>query len=665
MKVSQVLTSTILPLLLTGVAQAATTVFTPTNGSNWEVAENWSAGVPGTTASNLDAVLNTTGSTATFNGTASNPALTSVVIDAPTTSASVLHLTGNLTTQSLIIGDTKFGAYTQKGGVVDVTGATTASHLVIGAGAGGNGSYKLEAGSLTAKFIHVGGGTTNPAGAATGTFLQTGGTVNVTGGTNEGELIVGDTSGTSGKYEITGGSLTTKQLYVGVQGANPTVGDRSFVQSGGQVTVSDNLTLGGYAGGISTTAGSYTLSGPTATSVLNTSKVWVGVSGSGTFTQDGGTHNITLGNAEGDHSLLIASAQAGSQGVYNMKNGVLNADGIYVGYSKSAATGGSGTLNHTGGTINVGQRLVVYNGGTPSSLGKYVMSGTAVLNTTSTSDAPGLYIAGSFDQQGGTINANSSSAVEGFRNDGAFTMSGGTLQGTGSKINYASFSGFGTIDGGKLTNAGTMTFSGGNSTISAPVENVGNFKTNGAAVTINGSFSNASGGYLTAITAGDLFRIGGQLSIQNPNSTLWSTETAVLEFFKGTGNTTGDHSLLYAGVDFGGASNANGFLGYQDNLSWGEVIIGAGNRLLSSGGGALYTEKLTFGTTDLAQIAAQVATFTGDLKIFYDPADNPQLQNQTFNFGTGTGSVAPVPEPSALLLAGIGAIALSFRRRRQ
>lgn len=664
MKVSQVLTSTILPLLLTGVAQAATTVFTPTNGSNWEVAENWSAGVPGTTASNLDAVLNVSGSTATFNGTPSNPALTSVVIDAPTTAASVLHLTGNLTTQSLIIGDTKFGAYTQKGGVVDVTGTTAASHLVIGAGAGGNGSYKLEAGTLTAKAIHVGGGTTNPAGAATGTFLQTGGTVNVTSGTNEGELIVGDTSGTSGKYEITGGTLTTNQLYVGVQGANPTVGDRSFVQSGGQVTVTDNLNLGGFDKGTTPgTAGSYTLSG--ANSVLTSSKVWVGVSGSGTFTQEGGTHNITLGSAAGDRSLYIASAQAGSEGVYNMKGGELNADGIYVGFSDSAATGGRGTLNHTGGTINVGQRLVVYNGGTPNSLGKYVMSGTAVLNTTSTSDAPGLYIAGSFDQQGGTINANSSSAVEGFRNDGAFTISGGTLQGTGSKVNYGSFSGFGTIDGGKLTNAGTMTFAGGNSTISAPVENVGNFKTSGAAVTLNGAFSNTSGGYLTAITAGDLFRIGGQLSVQNPNSTLWSTETAVLEFFKGNGNTTGDHSLLYAGVDFGGASNANGFLGYQDNLSWGEVIIGAGNRLLTSGGGALYTEKLTFGTTDLVQIAAQVASFSGDLKIYYDPADNPQLQNHTFNFGTGTGSVAPVPEPSALLLAGVGAIALSFRRRRE
>ncbi|RYD62217.1 MAG: PEP-CTERM sorting domain-containing protein, partial [Verrucomicrobiaceae bacterium] len=267
---------------------------------------------------------------------------------------------------------------------------------------------------------------------------------------------------------------------------------------------------------------------------------------------------------------------------------------------------------------------------------------------------------------------------------------------------------------GPLINNGTMTFTGGNSTISSPVENKagntlevrgnvavfqgavvnrGNFKTTAANVVFQSLVSNAGTFYsdpsLQDFQAGfhnidnndgtpgfittdpdegiDRFRTGADFHISTANFELWNTTGARLEFYKGPGNTTGVHSLIYAGLDYGLASDSNGYLGFQKNLSWAEVLIETGN-ILATGtedGRALYTEKLIFGSTNLADILAQVENFSGDLKIYYDPADNPYLQEQTFLFGEGEGYIAPVPEPSAMLLAGIGAIALSFRRRRQ
>ncbi|RYD68189.1 MAG: hypothetical protein EOP84_30090, partial [Verrucomicrobiaceae bacterium] len=352
MKVRQVLTSSIFTLLLAGAAHAQTTSFL--SGTSWSNG-TWSNGVP---MANSNAIIGQPGALVFFDAAAS-PSLSSLTING-TTEARFLHPVNNLTATNVTVGDTDFGRYEQSGGLLTattltvgntgsgvyvqtggslvVTGNSPLSHLIIGAGNGGIGRFELSTGaSVTANAIHVGGGLTSADAVSSGTFVQNGGTVNVTGGV--GELVVGDTSGTSGLYEMKGGTLTSKQLYVGVKGSNPVSGERAFAQSGGTVTVSENLVLGGYFGGTATPAGKFTLTG-TETSILNTSKVWVGLSGSGTFTQEGGVHNVSLGNAVGDRSLLIAAGQAGSEGVYNMKSGVLNAEGIYVGNP------GKGTLNH-------------------------------------------------------------------------------------------------------------------------------------------------------------------------------------------------------------------------------------------------------------------------------------------------------------------------------
>ncbi len=732
MKVRQVLSSSIFTLLLACAADAQTTSFQ--SGTTWETG-TWSAGIP---AANSNAIIGLPGAAVTFDATAA-PALNSLTIDAANTAAQLLHGANNLTAatvtvgdvalgryeqsgglltaDTLILGNTGTGVYVQTGGSLIVNGNSPLSHLIIGAGDGGVGRFELSGtGSVTASAIHVGGGLTSTNAVSSGTFIQDGGTVTVTNGS--GEIVVGGTSGTSGKYEMKGGSLTSKQLYIGLKGENPAEGDRSFVHTGGNVTITDNLILGGYYEGTATPAGSYTLTGDTDTSTLTTSKVWVGLSGSGTFTQDGGTHNITLGDEPFDRSLMIAGAQAGSEGVYNMKSGVLNADGIYIGLYDPAgdATGGKGTLNQSGGTINVSQQLIVDNGGTAASLGSYVMTG-GTLNTTGSATYAGLLVLGTFDHIGGTVTANGTGAEAGLRIDGTYNFGGGTLQGTGEKVNYGTFSGFGTIAGsGKVINQGSMTFKDGESTISAPVENQaestltvngnnavfegtvlnrgdfvatadanvvfeekftntgGVYLSDGGNTDFSGGFENVAGagnvfGYLTTdpLKPGDLFRMGGDFIVANANLSLWDTATAKLEFYQGEGSPDGVHSLIYAGLDHGDLTNGEGYLGFQDNMSWGEVFIASGS-ILETGTGdghALYTEKLTFGSNDLAEIISQVSTFSGDLKIYYHPDQNPELEGQKIPFGSGTGFVAPVPEPSAALLAGVGAIALSFRRRRR
>lgn len=639
MKVRRVLTSGIVTLLLAGAAQAQTTSLL--TGTSWNAA-TWSNGVPGT---NSDVVIGLQLPLG-FAYDVADTQVRSLTIDAGVTPV-FRQATGLLATDSLIVGNTNSGTYQLSGGSLVVHGGT-GSHLIIGAGAGGVGRFELSGtGSVTANAIHVGGGTSG-GGAASGTFVQTGGTVNVTA---VGDLIVGDTSGTSGRYEMQGGALTAKNLYVAHSGSNPAGDNRAFIQTGGTVTFTNNLSLGGFYGGTSAPAGSYTLSG---SGVLNTTNVWVGLSGSGTFNQLGGTHS--------SDSLMVAAAQSGSTGAYNISGGTLTAKGLYLGDVNG--NGGNGTLTQTAGTVNVTEGLIVDKGA--GSLGKYVMSSGSL--TATGSGATALLVLGEFQQTGGTVTVNGTGEDARLHNLGTYQLGGGTIGGTG-----------------KFINEGTTTLSGGTSTISLPVENFGDFEAVDASVvynglfqnsgeyvsggtstqTFNGGFENLSGGYLAASEPGEVFKIGGALTINSADSSLWNTETAILHFFKGTGNVSGEHSLLYAGLDVGAFVD-----GFEDNFAWAELIIEAGNALATSDidGRALYAEKLTFGSTVLSEIIDQVGDFSGDLTIYYDPAKNPELQGQTIAFGSGTGSVAPVapvPEPSALLLAGVGAIALSFRRRRR
>jgi hypothetical protein len=277
-----------------------------------------------------------------------------------------------------------------------VTGLDIDTGSTLSVGANGD-SYTLSGGTLTVNgYEYV-------AYEGTGTFTQSGGS-----NTTTAELVIGGTSGATGTYTLSSGTLNTGTIEIGgafgsaggsgtlsVTGSTATVNagavdiythgnlnqtngafisSGTITQSGGQATVSGldldtvtYLTIG--------TAGhSYALSSGTFT---DNSYAYVGYQGSGSFTQTGGTATIA-------NDLDIAVLSTGT-GTYTLSGaGTLNISGnLNIGGSGGSA-GGSGTLTLSNGTISVTGTTYLFN------------------NSTLTQTGSGTFEFGSVNQSGGT-----------------------------------------------------------------------------------------------------------------------------------------------------------------------------------------------------------------------------------------------------------------------
>jgi filamentous hemagglutinin len=662
------------------LAAAATKTWTAGDGV-WSDPAHWVGGVP---AAGDDAILSSPNTTTAYLG---GPAgtLHDISVSATTPGTTLLIGGGTLTANRAFVGNNSLGAISQNSGTFTLTPGTpvTDGRLILGNTTGGVGTYSLSGGSILADILTVGGGSTSAGTFGTGTFTQSGGDVNLATVGNVGELVVGDVSGSIGTYNLTGGTLQAKNVYVAVSGTS--AGERKIVQTGGVATISNTLQIGGFTGGSSATEGSYTLAG-TSASQLKSANVYVGVSGIGTFTQDGGINSIELGAAGVDRNLLVGATFANSSGTYTLKSGTLSAEGEFIGNP------GKGTFIQTGGTNNVSIQLWIDTGGTNATKGSYTISG-GTLNTTGSGNRPGLLNTSEFTLNGGTVNVSGVGSDAGLDNRGTFTIAGGTLSGSATKINFGTMTGFGNISGtGALINRGTMNFTDGTTTISSPVtndsgktlqvtnsvavfdgnvDNNGIIKTTAANVIFNGDYG-GGGSFISDPSTntfnnnfslsgtgalvggeGDIWRFGGNVTITTTNNLGWNTVLSEMDFF----GTTGNHNLTYPGLDLGKTT-----LGYIDNFAWGIVNIPAGQKVLNTNDAALYTDQLVIGGG-----TGQIASFTGDLAIYYDPSDpvNSYLGGQTYSFGSGNGMVAPVPEPSSLFAAAFGAVAIGLRRRRE
>ena len=114
--------------------------------------------------------------------------------------------------------------------------------------------------------------------------------------------------------------------YIGYSGTG------SFTQSGGTNSVSGSLYLGYNSG----SSGTYNLSG---SGLLSAPSEYIGYSGTGSFTQSGGTNTIS--------GSLVLGQNAGSTGTYNLNGGLLSLSGLTQG-------AGSATFNFSGGTLQAG-----------------------------------------------------------------------------------------------------------------------------------------------------------------------------------------------------------------------------------------------------------------------------------------------------------------------
>jgi fibronectin-binding autotransporter adhesin len=237
------------------------------------------------------------------------------------------------------IGCDGTGSFVQSGGVNGSTPLTLTpfpDFLSLGYGAGSTGTYTLSAGTLTIMEQSIGEG-------GLGSFIQTGGT-NIAPAS--GAIVVGDGAGSTGSYELSGGIMggSTCGEGVGIGGSG------WFLQTGGTNSFR-SLGVGVYNG-----TGAYTLSG----GILSVSE---GVSiGGGSGSSAGGVGTM---NVSGTGQLSVA----GTMTVYN--NGRVNING------GSTTLGGMSISG--GGVVNVNSSIVI-NFGSPAndpigSIVSYLQSG--------------------------------------------------------------------------------------------------------------------------------------------------------------------------------------------------------------------------------------------------------------------------------------------------
>ena len=231
------------------------------------------------------------------------------------------------------------GAFTQSAGT-----NTVASHLYLGDAYQSIGTYSLSGNSSLLSVL--GSEDIGYAYNSWGGFTQSGGTHTVSS-----VLTIGNSGQAS--YSLSGGSLSANTEYIGYSPGYSTA-PSSFTQTGGTHSVSSDL----YLGYLAASNGTYGLNSANGPSLLSAAYEYIGYSGSGSFIQSGGTHNVS--------AALFLGDNFGGSGTYTLSGGSLFAAAEAIGAS------GSGSFIQSGGTHSVG----------PGGLGLFLASGGGVGVTT-------------------------------------------------------------------------------------------------------------------------------------------------------------------------------------------------------------------------------------------------------------------------------------------
>jgi autotransporter-associated beta strand protein len=513
---------------------------------------------------------------------------------------------GSLGTQrpGLYVGFYGTGSFTQSGGT-NTAGQSFSGGVTLGTCPGSSGTYHLETGGLlSANAEDVGW-------QGAGAFTQSGGTNAV------GSLYLGYNPGSSGTYNLTGGSLGAVDdgLYVGYSGTG------TFTQSGGTNTISGAyfgaLYLGNWAG----SSGSYYLS---STGLLSAPSEYVGPSGTGAFTQSGGT-NVTM--------FLFLGHGGNGAGSYYLTGGSLSAGTLEI-----ASNAGTGTFTQSGGTAAVSALWVGVDG-----CGCYSLSQSGVLAAVSEYLGAAAPATACFQQTGGS---NSTTYLSIGGSNARYLLSGGTLQ----------------INGG-LASTGTLDGGGGTGVLSIANSSLVDFS--------QGNIVNAGSASLT-IGAGSLVIVpsGGF----NPGAIFGNYSTTGPIFFHTSGTTLtvapgqflGGCGTINDPVNCQGtlAASPSGFL----NLTAGLSISGTGSANLGSGsltsngtasglaGGSLAAATLWVGSSGTGTFTQSGGTSTilGSLfqgALFLGGASG---DSGTYNLSGGLLSLSSTAPPLCVGYGGIG-----------
>jgi hypothetical protein len=206
--------------------------------------------------------------------------------------------------------------------VVDRAGEVS-DQVFLGYDAGTEGTLRILSGELDV----FGGLRVGYRG--NGTLVLSDGIVRVTN-----QCTVGVLSAGTGQCNVTNGSLLADKLVVGDQGAG------EVHQSGGAVTVSQQMLIGGTSG-----TGTYQLAGGT----LTPPSMQVGDRSAGVFVQTGGLLNMS-------GKTLSVGYNTGSTGIYSQAGGRIQCGFLYLGHLSQSQ---GGTFVQTGGTNAVQSGLIV------------------------------------------------------------------------------------------------------------------------------------------------------------------------------------------------------------------------------------------------------------------------------------------------------------------
>jgi uncharacterized protein (TIGR03382 family) len=307
----------------------------PATPADWFTPANWNGGVP---TSSIIAQINNAGTAEITAGAALASSLrlgnTSTDSGAVTMSGGTLEVTG---TQH--VGRFGTGTFTQSGGTVNT------DSLSLALATSSTGNYYLSGGTLNVNGFNFIGekGTAN--------VIQTGGTF------NSPSLWIGQLAGSSATYSLVDGQLNTGPIQV-IGGA----GIGTLNQSGGTNTnsgdpISTDIWIAASVSGV----GTYNLTGGQLTS----SNLFVGRLGKGTFTQSAGTATLAGVVAVGFQSSSFGEMSLSQNASFSAGSFLIGWSG---GTGQVSIAGGSTTvasfvsitnptsfLRLTGGTLNAPQ----------------------------------------------------------------------------------------------------------------------------------------------------------------------------------------------------------------------------------------------------------------------------------------------------------------------
>jgi hypothetical protein len=355
------------------------------------------------------------------------------------------------------IGYSGAGELIQTGGTNSVAGGASSATLRIGANPGSAGIYVLSGGALYVDGPTTGSdiGLEDVGSGGTGSFVQTGG-CNQIGTAMPGApgygvypqldtLVLGYEAKSRGTYTLGGGTLAVfnnnpggtngATLFGGAAEVVGYSGSGAFIQTGGTNSCAghggildvgfDSMAIGSYSlsGGTLTTANDNTINQSGRYNPPIIASEFIGDSGTGTFTQTGGSNSCT-----GVDGNLYVGLNAGASGTYNLSGGTLSA------LTEQISLNGNGSFTQTGGVnttsnLDIGGEFDV-NARTLTE-GVYTLTGGELSVTNLLDVGVGLGGYGRLSLEGGSATAGSVIANEVFLTSAAGSNTYGNLTVTG------------------------------------------------------------------------------------------------------------------------------------------------------------------------------------------------------------------------------------------